>query len=187
MVDIARDPTKFTFLSECAGDTPIVLGDARLQLAEQPAGRFDILVIDAFSSDAIPLHLMTKEAIGVYARALKPDGVLLIHISNRFFDLEPVLAAEAKARGWSAAIRMDPAAAPQGAPTSLTSSNWVALAATPERLHQLTGDIRPREKAFDNDVWVPLAGREGFARWTDDYASTLSILIWKHIVGGRDE
>jgi SAM-dependent methyltransferase len=187
MVDIARDPAKFTFLSDCAGDAPIVLGDARLQLAEQPAGRFDILVIDAFSSDAIPLHLMTKEAIGVYARALKPDGVLLIHISNRFFDLEPVLAAEAKARGWSAAIRMDPAAAPEGAPTSLTSSNWVALAATPQRLHQLTGDTRPREKAFDNDVWVPLAGREGFARWTDDYASTLSILIWKHIVGGRDE
>ena len=79
-------------------DAAIVIGDARLQLASQPPGRFDILVIDAFSSDAIPLHLLTSEAIGIYARAMKPDGVLLIHISNRFFALEPVLAAEAKAR-----------------------------------------------------------------------------------------
>ena len=187
MVGIARDPSKFTFLSDCAGDTPIVLGDARLQLAKQPAGRFDILVIDAFSSDAIPLHLLTREAIGVYARALKPDGVLLIHISNRFFDLEPVLAAEAKGRGWTAAIRKDPAAVPRGTLTSLASSNWVAMTATPQRMDQLTGGISPREKAFDNGVWVPLEGRDGFVRWTDDYASTLPILIWKHIIGGRDE
>src|SRR3546814_1330524 len=102
MVRIARDPAKFTFLSHCAPDTPNVLGDARLELAKQPPGRFDTLVIDAFSSDAIPLHLLTREAVGIYARSLKPDGILLIHISNRFFDLEPVLAAEAKARGWSA-------------------------------------------------------------------------------------
>src|SRR3546814_1398052 len=87
----------------CSSDlVPIVLGDARLELAKQPPGRFDTLVIDAFSSDAIPLHLPTREAVGIYARVLKPDGILLIHISNRFFDLEPVLAAEAKARGWSA-------------------------------------------------------------------------------------
>src|SRR3546814_6241335 len=76
MVDIARDPEKFTFLSDCAPGAPIVIGDARLRIAEQPAGHFDIIVIDAFSSDAIPLHLLTKEAIGIYARALKPDGIL---------------------------------------------------------------------------------------------------------------
>ena len=186
MVDIARDPSKFTFLSKCAGDTPIVIGDARLQIEKRPPAQFDILVIDAFSSDAIPLHLLTEEAIGIYARALKPDGVLLIHISNRFFDLEPVLAAEAKARGWTAAIRMDTAG--QDDPTSaLTGSNWVAFTATPQRMVQLTGGIRPREKAFDNGVWVPLEARGGFARWTDDYASTLPILIWKNIIGGRSE
>src|SRR3546814_10640125 len=84
---------------------PIVIGDARLRIAEQPPGHFDIIVIDAFSSDAIPLHLLTREAIGIYARTLKPDGILLIHISNRFFGLEPVLAAEAKARGWTAPVR----------------------------------------------------------------------------------
>ncbi|MGN7931303.1 spermidine synthase [Sphingopyxis sp. 22461] len=186
MVDIARDPSKFTFLSDCAGDTPIVIGDARLQLANQPAGRFDVIVIDAFSSDAIPLHLLTEEAIGIYARALKPDGILLIHISNRFFDLEPVLAAEAKARGWTSAIRMDPG--PVGDEYGdLTGSNWVALTATPQRMRQLTGGIRPRKDSRDLDAWVPLEARPNFERWTDDYASTLPVLIWKNLIGGRDE
>ncbi len=186
MVDIARDPAKFTFLSDCAPDTPIVIGDARLRIAEQPSGHFDIIVIDAFSSDAIPLHLLTKEAIGIYARALKPGGILLIHISNRFFGLEPVLAAEAKARGWTAAIRMDPG--PAGDEYGdLTGSNWVALTATPDRMRQLTGGIRPRKDSYDDGAWVPLEARPGFTRWTDDYASTLPVLIWKNIIGGRDE
>ncbi|MGR4891473.1 spermidine synthase [Sphingopyxis sp. LARHCG72] len=186
MVDIARDPAKFTFLSDCAGDTPIVIGDARLQLANQPAGRFDIIVIDAFSSDAIPLHLLTREAIGIYARAMKPDGILLIHISNRFFGLEPVLAAEAKARDWTSAIRMDPG--PIGDEYGdLTGSNWVALTATPERMQQLTGGLRPRKDSRDLDTWVPLEARPNFERWTDDYASTLPVLLWKNIIGGRDE
>lgn len=185
MVDIARDPSKFTFLSECAGDTPIILGDARLQIANQPPGRFDILVIDAFSSDAIPLHLMTKEAIGLYARALKPDGVLLIHISNRFFDLEPVLAAEAQARGWSAAIRIDPS--PMGDDFSdLTGSSWVALTATPQRMEELTGGIKPRKDSYDEGAWVQLKARAHFERWTDDYASTLPVLLWKHLIGSRE-
>jgi len=186
MVDIARDPAKFTFLSDCAGDTPIVIGDARLQLANQPAGRFDVIVIDAFSSDAIPLHLLTREAIGIYARAMKPDGILLIHISNRFFGLEPVLAAEAKARGWTSAIRIDPG--PIGDEYGdLTGSNWVALTATPQRMQQLTGGIRPRKDSYQDGAWVPLKARAHFERWTDDYASTLPVLIWKNIIGGRDE
>ena len=184
MVEIARDPAKFTFLSHCAGDVPIVLGDARLEIAKQPPGRLDILVIDAFSSDAIPLHLLTEEAIGIYARALKPGGILLIHISNRFFDLEPVLAAEAQARGWAAAIRMDPGPARED--EDLTGSNWVALAATPQRLAQLTGPLEPREKAREDGVWVPLEARPHFDRWTDDYASTLPVLLWSHIIGGRE-
>ncbi|SBV31244.1 conserved membrane protein of unknown function [uncultured Sphingopyxis sp.] len=186
MVGIARDPAKFTFIADCAPDTPIVIGDARLQIAEQPAARFDIIVIDAFSSDAIPLHLLTKEAIGIYARALKPDGILLIHISNRFFGLEPVLAAEAKARGWTAAIRMDPG--PVGDEYGdLTGSNWVALTATPERMRELTGGLRPRKDSREDGAWVPIEARAGFTRWTDDYASTLPVLIWKNIIGGRDE
>ena len=186
MVKIARDPSKFTFLSDCAGDTPIVIGDARLQIAEQPAGRFDVLVIDAFSSDAIPLHLLTKEAIGIYQRALKPDGILLIHISNRFFGLEPVLAEEARARGWRAAIRLDPGPSVEGI-DDLTGSSWVALTATPQRMTQLTGGIQPRGNAAEDGAWVPLEARAGFERWTDDYASTLPVLMWGSLIGKHDE
>ena len=186
MVDIARDPAKFTFLSDCAGDTPIVIGDARLKIAEQPAGRFDILVIDAFSSDAIPLHLLTSEAIGIYKRALKPDGILLIHISNRFFGLEPVLAEEARARGWSSAIRLDPGPINDEF-GDLTGSNWVALTATPQRMAQLTGGIQPRTNAALDGAWVPLNARAGFERWTDDYASTLPVLMWGSLIGKSAE
>jgi len=189
MVDIARDPSKFTFISRCAPDVPIVIGDARLRIAMLPPARFDILVIDAFSSDAIPLHLLTAEAIGIYARALKPGGILLVHISNRFFDLEPVLSAEAKARGWSAAIRMD--SPPEQRLdnyefSNLTGSNWVALTATPRRLAQLTGALEPRTEAAKDGVWVPLESRPHFERWTDDYASTLPVLLWGHLIGNSE-
>ena len=189
MADIARDPSKFTFISQCAPDVPIVIGDARLRIAQSPPAQFDILIIDAFSSDAIPLHLLTKEAIGIYARALKPDGILLIHISNRFFDLEPVLAAEAKARRWSAAIRMDPspdAGTPDYDFSNLTGSNWVAMTATPQRLIQLTGGVKPRTEAAKDGIWVPVEERPRFERWTDDYASTLPVLLWGHLIGNRE-
>lgn len=189
MVEIARDPSKFTFISRCAPDVPIVIGDARLRIATLPPAQFDILIIDAFSSDAIPLHLLTAEAIGIYARALKPGGILLVHISNRFFDLEPVLSAEAKARGWSAAIRMD--SRPEQTAddyqfSNLTGSNWVALTATPGRLAQLTGKLEPRTEASRDGVWVPLESRPHFDRWTDDYASTLPVLLWGHLIGNKE-
>ena len=189
MARIARDPSKFTFISRCAPDVPIVIGDARLQLATLAPAQFDILIIDAFSSDAIPLHLLTAEAIGIYARALKPGGILLVHISNRFFDLEPVLSAEAKARGWAAAIRID--TPPEQDPiqadfSNLTGSNWVALSATSDRLRQLTGALKSRTEASEANAWVPLESRPHFERWTDDYASTLPVLLWGHLIGNRE-
>lgn len=176
MEAIARDANRFTFMSQCAGDSPVVIGDARLMLAEGPEKRFDILVIDAFSSDAIPLHLLTKEALDIYQRALSPDGLLLIHISNRFFDLRPVLQADAMARGWPIAARDDE---PQDALGHLTGSTWLATSASAEKLKQLVGDIA------EDEVWQPLEGRKGFQQWTDDYSSTLPILLWDNILGKK--
>lgn len=154
----------FTYLDRCTPQAPVVIGDARLKLAGAAPGSFDILVVDAFSSDAIPLHLLTEEAAQVYFRALAPDGLLLVHISNRFVDLEPALSTLAKKKGAAAAIRKDE---PKG--TALTPSNWVALSPDARKVEALAGT--------KDAGWQPLAAPAGTV-WTDDYASILPYLQW---------
>lgn len=180
MVEIARDKKVFSFLEKCAADATITLGDARLTLAEVPKGQFDVLALDAFSSDAIPLHLLTREAFATYGRALKPDGLLIVHISNRYIDLNPVVAAEAKANGWSAALRHDGPTEEmvnKGARPSL----WIALSRNPEKLAQLTGKLDKKKSAYyDADQWLELDSPNNMRAWTDDYASVLPHLtLWK--------
>ena len=135
---------QFTFLSRCAPQAPVVIGDARLQLEKLPANSYDILVVDAFSSDAIPLHL--------------------IHISNRFINLEPVLAALAREGNRSAALRTDRPDA-----KGLSTSNWVALSRDPRQLQTLTS----------GGGWRPL-GKPASEVWRDDYASILPFIIWEN-------
>ena len=180
MVEIARDKKIFSFLEKCAPDAGITLGDARLTLAEVPKGQFDVLALDAFSSDAIPLHLLTREAFATYGRALKPDGLLIVHISNRYIDLNPVVAAEAKANGWVAALRHDGPTEEmvnKGARPSL----WIALSRNPEKLSQLTGKLDKKKSAYYNaDQWLELESPADTRAWTDDYASVLPHLtFWK--------
>lgn len=93
VVKIARTPESFSFLHHCQPDPDIVLGDARLTIAREPAGSFNLIVVDAFTSDAVPAHLMTAEALRLYASKLTADGVVLLHISNRYLDLDLVLGA----------------------------------------------------------------------------------------------
>jgi spermidine synthase len=170
MVRIARNPAVFTFLSRCAPQAKVILGDARLSLAREPAGKLDLLAVDAFSSDAIPIHLLTREALQVYRRALKPDGLLLLHISNRYLDLEPVLAAAAKSDGWhAAAYDYSPEIGEER--RNLSRSIWVAMTSDKDSLMTLR-----IASADDAHLWRPLAGRPGFAGWTDDYASILPLL-----------
>jgi spermidine synthase len=88
----------FTFLSDCPAHTDVVLGDARLSLANEPSQQFDILVIDAFAGDAIPVHLLTRQAFDIYWRHLKPNGVLAVHVSNQYLNLAPIVALDAQAR-----------------------------------------------------------------------------------------
>lgn len=157
---------QFTFMKNCAPEAPTVIGDARLKLEGLPADSFDILVVDAFSSDAIPLHLLTQEAQGTYFRTLAKDGLLLIHISNRFIDLEPVLSALAREGGLASAIRFDDK--PEG--PGLTASTWVALSRDPAQLKALT----------EGGKWRSL-GKPAADVWRDDYASILPHLIWKNL------
>jgi hypothetical protein len=141
----------------------VVIGDARLKLADVPDNSFDVLVVDAFSSDAIPLHLLTVEASAVYFRALAPDGVLLIHISNRFVDLQPVLAALARERGLATAMRMDDRPGP-----GLRPSRWVVLTRDRAKLAEITA----------GGGWRPLAPSAD-AVWRDDFASILQHVTWR--------
>ncbi len=180
MVEIARDRNIFSFIERCAPKAEMTLGDARLTLANVPKGKFDILALDAFSSDSIPLHLLTKEAFAVYRRALKPDGLLLVHISNRYIDLNPVVAAEVKTGGWVAALRHDSPTeklTEEGSRPSL----WVALSADPAKLARLTGPVSDKKaRYYDATGWIKLDPPGKTRPWTDDYASVLPHLsLWK--------
>ncbi|HEY6024817.1 MAG TPA: fused MFS/spermidine synthase [Pseudolabrys sp.] len=99
VIAIARDPKRFSFLSSCAPDLPIVVGDARLTFAREPDHVYDLIIVDAYSSDAIPVHLATREAMAIYKTKLAPQGVVLMHISNRHLELQSVIAGIAAANG----------------------------------------------------------------------------------------
>ncbi len=176
MVTIARDQGRFRFMPECGAGVPIRIGDARLQLQEVPENSIDLLAIDAFSSDAIPLHLLTREAFAVYDHAVQDDGIVLVHISNRFINLEPVLRALTNGdRGWHAMLRYDQ---PDDADLALarTGSIWVAMARRNEpllRLARLTNGL-PNQRG----EWQELNTRDRARLWTDDYASVMPLLIW---------
>jgi hypothetical protein len=167
MVKIATDPGRFTFISRCTPKARIVLGDARLSLAAARPQSFDILAVDAFSSDAVPMHLLTREALGVYARALQPQGILMMHISNRYLDLEPVLAAGARAGGWHAAV-FDHASSKRY--LNDHPSVWVAMT----RDRQTLEDLKLTSGAPRH--WREVETRPGFPGWTDDYATILPLL-----------
>ncbi len=161
---IARDPAKFSFLSRCAPSAPVVIGDARLMLAREGDRRFDLLVVDAFSSDSVPIHMLTREAFAIYRRRIGERGLLLLNITNHWMDLEPAISALARADGWAAArcaYRPDAAALALGAQRSV----WVALTPAP-----MLPDI-----ARGGCPWRPLrpTARD---TWTDDFASVLPLL-----------
>ena len=172
---IARDPARFTFLSACTPNVPVAIGDARLVLERETranAAPFDVLVVDAFSSDSVPMHLLTRDALNVYERRLAPNGLLLMHVSNRFLELEPVIAA-AQGWGWHLAKR-DYAPDDAGRKRAYSDSHWIVLARSPEALARFverTGAAK----------WRDTKRRDGFPGWTDDFASILPVIKWtKH-------
>lgn len=157
VVRIAEDPALFTFVADSAAEIDVVVGDGRLELSKQPSGSIDLVILDAFSSDSIPVHLLTEEAMRMYVDRLAADGLLMVHISNRVFDLEPVLASAAERLGLAAAIGRG------GASNEGVESVWVALSRDPVLVRALQG----------RDGWRTLAPRQ--VRWTDDYSSILSV------------
>jgi spermidine synthase len=165
---IARDPKLFTYLHDCSAKWDIVLGDARIRLADAPDRSFDMIILDAFSSDSIPLHLLTKEAMNLYLGKLKPDGVLVMHISNRYLDLEPVLGQLAAAEGLACFSRRDTAVSAEEQKNGKRASEYVVMAHKANDLGSLV----------ENKHWKQVKPLNKVRFWTDDYSNILSVLQW---------
>jgi spermidine synthase len=151
----------FTYLSASDATIELPLGDARLKLEREPPQQFDVLAIDAFSSDAIPVHLITKEAVEIYLKHMKPDGVIAFHVTNRYLDLVPVVEGIAHALDLHAVWISDAGGDPLG-----NSSSWVLIARDPVRL------THPRVA----EASVAITARRDWRVWTDDFNNLLQVL-----------
>jgi SAM-dependent methyltransferase len=158
---IARDPRFFTYTTDSHASIRVVLGDGRLSLGHEPQASLDLLVLDAFSSDAIPVHLLTREALRLYLQKLAPGGVLLFHLSNRYLDLEPVLASLAQDAGLAAWSRFAAGSASDFA----DPSRWAIVARRREDVGSLGSDRQWRE--------LTASGRRV---WTDEYSNVLAAM-----------
>ncbi len=165
VVRIASNSDWFCYLGGSAVTPRMLLGDARLSLASDTT-LYDLLVLDAYTSDAVPVHLLTREAFHQYFEHIKPGGVLALHLSNRHFDLERVVARIARESGLANRIRVDGAPSKEAAASGREISTWAALARDEADLGPLTGDKR----------WRRLRLATGSPLWTDDYSSLVSVL-----------
>jgi hypothetical protein len=153
VVEIARDSGLFTYLADARGIVDVVPGDARRTLARAPDESFGVLVLDAFSSDAIPAHLLTREAQALYLQKLAPGGVIAFHLSNHFLDLEPVVARGAASQGLATLVCQD-GVTPAEARRGKTPSLWLVVARTAGDLAPLRGDGRWRPARMNADAWT---------------------------------
>lgn len=161
IVGIAQDKRYFTYLSDCAkASTRMILGDARLKMKEAPQAHYGLFVIDAFSSDSIPSHLVTVEALDLYLSKLAPDGLLAMNISNRYLNLEPLLSGLAQEKGMFARIRRDQQS---DYATAKFASSWVVMARKESALGSILADSR----------WRTL---NGHVVWTDDFSNILDLM-----------
>jgi hypothetical protein len=161
---IARTSAYFTYLDACQSQCRVVLGDARLSLARDGASRYDLIVLDAFSSDAIPVHLLTREALSLYVSRLAPGGALAFHISNGHLSLGPIIARLAADHGLVAIDQLERITA--GWPEGKKASHWSILARSGADLGALSEDLR----------WTPLVATASAPLWTDDFSNLVGVL-----------
>jgi SAM-dependent methyltransferase len=166
---IARDPRYFTYLSNCAPQARVVLGDARLSLDEAPDHAYGIIVLDAFSGDSIPMHLLTREALRIYLRKLASGGLLAFHISNRYLDLHQVLGNLAYDAGLVCFLNPDIKLGEEDTKLGKFASVWMVMARNREDLEPLSQDPR----------WMPVFPVLRARVWTDDYSNVLSIMKFR--------
>ncbi|MSO84714.1 MAG: hypothetical protein EXR02_07975 [Rhodospirillales bacterium] len=162
---MASDTTLFTFMRDCPPDKKVMLGDGRLTLRKVPDASQDLLVMDAFTSDAVPVHLLTREAMAIYLAKLKADGVLVYHISNRYLDLKPVLASLGADAGIDVFIQEYDA--PANTPSAF-GSTWVIMARPGPTADHIRADGR----------WHDLKPTGKGRLWTDHFSNIFTALKW---------
>jgi hypothetical protein len=166
VVSVARSTEYFSYLSDCArAPIDVVLGDARLKLRSAQDQGYDMIVLDAFSSDSIPLHLMTQQALDLYLSKLSSSGLLVFHISNRNLDLGPVLAELAASRNLTALSMLDLA---PSQPNGKDPSHWVTLTRNSRDLGNLVNEPNARIMTSSGTQHL----------WTDDFSNIISVFKW---------
>ncbi len=168
VMKIASDPKQFRFLSDCAKGAKVTVADGRLAIVDTPDGNFDLLIIDAFSSDSIPVHMMTTEAIELFMRKIKPGGLLVMHVTNRQLDLKSVVAANAKSLGLVSVIG-------DFKPRNSAETVNMAMPSTVAVLARTKADFGA---LLDDERWRPAIDR-GVSPWTDGYSNLLQAM-WRH-------
>src|SRR6195952_324445 len=171
MVDTARDPKYFTYIKNCAPDLKPVIGDARLTFAREPDGIYDLIIVDAYSSDAIPIHLATEEAMEIYKDKLAPQGAVLMHVSNRHLELSSVIVGIADANDMKSWVFSEDS----GRDNEYIFSTAVVVSARAE------ADVG---KLAASESWVETDPTEGQRVWTDDYSNVLGA-VWRRLRDGE--
>jgi SAM-dependent methyltransferase len=164
---IASNPRYFTFLRDSKAHVRTVIGDGRLKIAAAANRSYDLVVLDAFSSDSVPVHLLTREAVELYLQKLRPNGLLAFHISNNYLDLKPVVGGIARSLGCIALVQ-DYVASRQQERRGASRSTWIVVARTERTLASLERDPR----------WTRLDQISGQPVWTDQFSNILSVLKW---------
>jgi spermidine synthase len=163
VIGIARG--QFRFVPDSKGKVEVMLGDARLSMEREAPQNYDFLAVDAFSSDSIPIHLLTREAIALYFRHLQPGGVLAVHVSNKHLDLAPVVEVAARSLGKRAMIIDNE----DDDDNAVFAASWVVVTA--------------RESYFQfpliKQAATAITGSKGLRMWTDDYSNLFQIVKWK--------
>jgi len=160
VIEIAQDPKYFSYLSDCGSPYDIILGDGRLEIAKKPNDFYDIMIMDAFSSDNIPIHTLTIEALEMYMEKLKEDGVLVLHISNRYLDIEPFLALAGEELGIQAYRHMSKVEKIVDDGIKYNASHCVAFTKNEEHLSEITAQ-----------GWSKARERDDIKPWTDQYSN----------------
>jgi hypothetical protein len=166
IVAVARQ--QFSFVADMRAPAAVVVGDARLSLAQERSRAFDLLVIDAFGSDAIPIHLLTREALQLYLRTLDDGGVLAFHITNGYMDLQPLVAALGRDAGLAVLAQEEREASQAETAAGKAPSSWVLMARSVDDFGRLCGDLR----------WHPPAPVARLSVWTDDFSNPLGLMRW---------